>query len=125
MGADWKALSRKCGLAVSGDTIRVPCGASREQVLHVQPAEDQSIRLWSTVVTRGDASRVDNVVVQAWRMNRYRELIGFKCVEHGRIIGECWVPSAGLAADEWLLYVQTLAWSCDRMEYLWTGRDSF
>jgi hypothetical protein len=28
-----------------------------------------------------------------------------------------------LTADEWALYVRTLAKACDRQEYLWTGAD--
>ena len=46
-----------------------------------------------------------------------------KTHQRGRLVGETWVPLAGLHAGEWATYVRALAWSCDRLEYLLTGRD--
>ena len=61
--------------------------------------------------------------IEAWPLNRYRELVGFKVAERGTIVGEAWIPRIELNADEWRVYVFTLARSCDRLEYLWTGAD--
>ncbi len=61
--------------------------------------------------------------VAAWKRNRFSDLIGFKIDGRGRLVGEAWVPVAGLDAEEWALYVGTVARTCDRVEYLLSGRD--
>ena len=42
--------------------------------------------------------------------------MGFKVDGRGRLIGEAWVPIAGLDADEWRVYVNAVAQACDRTE---------
>jgi hypothetical protein len=121
LSADWKALTREAGLRPDGASIRVPCGSDRFHVVNVADDEPHAIRIWSRVVTGGNAP--DGAALQAWKMNRFRELVGFKEEERGRIIGEAWIPRAGLTSDEWRVHVLTLARACDRLEYLWTGRD--
>jgi hypothetical protein len=71
-------------------------------------------------VDSGEAEAPD---VEAWLINRYRELVGFKTVERGTVIGESWVPTEALTAEEWEVHVRTVAKACDRLEYLWTGAD--
>ncbi len=86
-----------------------------------------AIRLWSRVAVRSRQPDADYAEtppeVEAWLINRYRELVGFKVVERGTIIGEAWVPAIALTAEEWTLYVRTVAKACDQLEYLWTGVD--
>lgn len=121
MSADWKKLTRDADLKISEGAIRIACGGQRAHKVYVDDSFDDAIRLWSVVVPRRLAPQ--NAAVEVWKMNRYRELVGFKVAEHGRVIGECWVPKDELSADEWKTYVFTLARACDRLEYLWTGRD--
>lgn len=121
MNVDWKALTREIGLRIENGAIRVLCGADRQHLVNVDDSNEDAIRLWSRVVTRGNAP--EDATLQAWKMNRFREVVGFKEADRGLIIGECWLPKTGLTADEWRLSVMTLARSCDRLEYLWTGRD--
>ena len=116
-------LTREAGLRLAGSEIRVPCGRERSHTVYVDHSLDDTIRLWSIVVTRGGAERIPNAAVEAWRMNRYRELVGFKIGEYGRVIGECWVPKIDITSEEWKTYVVNLAKACDRLEYLWTGKD--
>jgi hypothetical protein len=108
---------------MSGSEIRVPCGRERSHTVYVDDSNEDAIRLWSIVAARRDAQRVKNPALEGWRMNRYRELVGFKVVEKGKVIGESWVPRIGLTSEEWKTYVTTLARACDRLEYLWTGKD--
>jgi hypothetical protein len=70
-----------------------------------------------------DPPELERPEVEAWLINRYRELVGFKVAERGTIIGEAWVPMIDIRSDEWALYVRTVAKACDRLEYLWTGAD--
>lgn len=121
MNGDWRVLAREAGLPLEGTTVRVPCGHERFHVVNVDDSNPDAFRLWALVVTRGAAP--NGATLQAWKMNRFRELVGFKEAEHGRIIGESWVPRAGVTAEEWKLCVLTLARACDRLEYQWTGRD--
>ena len=123
MSGEWRMLTRKAALKLTGGEIRVPCGRERSQRVRVDDSMDDVIRLWSVVVTRGGAQHLSNPSLEAWRINSYRELVGFKVAEHGRVIGECWVPMIGITEDEWKTYVVTLAQACDRLEYLWTGKD--
>lgn len=39
------------------------------------------------------------------------------------IVGEAWVPKAGLAREDFLLYVRRVAAECDLFEYQLTGKD--
>lgn len=88
---------------------------------------DTCLRLWSRVASRaqldGGSSTAEAPEVESWLINRYRELVGFKTVERGTVIGEAWVPAEALTAEEWELHVRTVAKACDRLEYLWTGKD--
>lgn len=51
------------------------------------------------------------------------QLVGFRLDQKGRLVGEAWVPKAGLSRDEFLLYVKRVADECDLFEYHLTGND--
>ncbi len=126
MSGSWKTLCRESGLRYQDDSIRVPCGDDRFQDVHVDDGDPSAIRLWSRVALRrqiADRPALERPEVEAWLINRYRELVGFKVAERGTIIGEAWIPMIDLSPAEWSLYVQTVARACDRLEYLWTGTD--
>ena len=126
MSDSWKSLSRERNLRCVGDAIRVPCGAERVQLVNVDDTDPSCIRLWSRVASRAQLnvdSSTEAPDVELWLINRYRELVGFKTVERGTVIGEAWVPTEALTAEEWELHVRTVAKACDRLEYLWTGAD--
>ena len=109
MSADWKALCREAGLRYDGDVIRVPCGEERFQQVRVEEAEPRVIRLWSRVALRSqvaeDRPGVERPEIEAWLINRYRELVGFKVAERGTIIGEAWIPLIGLSLAPGLGFV--------------------
>jgi hypothetical protein len=127
LSASWKAMSRERNLRCVGDAIRVPCGPERFQLVNVDDSDPNCIRLWSRVASRAQLNTDSNLAeapeVESWLINRYRELVGFKTVERGTVIGESWVPTDALTAEEWELHVRTVAKACDRLEYLWTGTD--
>jgi hypothetical protein len=127
LSGSWKALCREAGLALESGAIRVPVGQERFQTVRVDDADPEVIRLWSRVALRSrlatDRLGLERPELEAWLINRYRELVGFKVVERGTIIGEAWVPMIDVSAEEWNLYVHTLARAADRLEMLWTGAD--
>ena len=121
MSADWKRFSREAALRIEGNALLIACGGDRMQRVFVEVTDAETLRLWSVVVRRRDVP--PDAAIASWKINRYRELVGFRVAEHGRVIGESWIPATGLTADEWKLYVETLAHACDRLEYQWTGKD--
>jgi hypothetical protein len=100
----------------------------RQQRVFVEESRDgESLRLWSVAArpsaVRDATSHEWSPHVLAWDRNRDSDLVGFKVDGRGRLIGEAWVPLDGLEAEEWGVWVRTVARSCDRMEYLLTGKD--
>jgi hypothetical protein len=122
LSASWKSLCREAGLRYEGNEIRIPCGNERSQRVLIEEREGDVIRIWSKVATRSQID-LEQPNLEAFLVNRYRELVGFKSIERGTIVGEAWVPMIDLSAEEWKVYVTTVARTCDRMEFLWTGRD--
>jgi hypothetical protein len=138
---DWRRLSSAGGLKVSGDEIAVTFRDERQHRVFVDDSasDGRALRVWAVAAPRAavesaaDAAAAANkrglgaadlVYLLAWDRNRTSDLVGYKIDKKGRLIGEAWVPMAGLDAAEWAIYVRTLAWSCDRVEYLLTGRDT-
>jgi hypothetical protein len=111
-------------MADEGLLIRFP--NNRQQRVFVDGADPSALRVWSVA---SSPSRVAVAVAEgsahllAWRRNRASDLVGFKIDGRGRLIGEAWVPVAGLEPGEWSLYVTAVAQACDRIEYLLSGRD--
>jgi hypothetical protein len=125
---DWRQLSRDAGLPRSGDGLLIRFPDERKQQVFVEETADGlALRVWSVagrpsaVTASGLAD--ENVHLKAWVRNRSSDLVGFKVDGRGRLIGEAWVPVAGLDADEWRVYVTAVAQTCDRTEYLLSGRD--
>lgn len=123
MSVSWQRLSREVRLSVNGFAIEVTFADQRRQTVFVDDRSSDAIRLWSVVAKSSDMRDLDTPVLDAWRRNRLSELTGFTVDGRGRMIGESWVPSADLTADDWEFHVRNLARACDRFEYLITGRD--
>jgi hypothetical protein len=118
-------MSRQEGIKVSGAELTVAFEDGRaHRVMVEEPPGRAEIRLWA-VAARPSVlpEEAEGPHVVAWKRNRFSDLVGFKIDGRGRLVGEAWVPLAGLDAGEWATYVRTVAWSCDRLEYLLTGRD--
>jgi hypothetical protein len=123
MSADWRALSRRADLRPIGTEIRVKLHGNRSQVVNVEETSDGSLRLWSVTAKPGPVRQLSDPDLAAWTRNRLTELVGFYVDGRDRMIGETWLPTAGLTAAEWKFAVYNLARTCDRFEYLLTGRD--
>lgn len=122
---DWRRLSRDAGFKVSGDELVVTFTDGRQHRVAVEERPDrQELRL-SAVAARPSMLPADaeGPHVAAWKRNRFSDLVGFKIDGRGRLVGEAWVPVVGLDAEEWALYVGMVARTCDRVEYLLSGRD--
>jgi hypothetical protein len=123
MADEWVMLCQADDLTVEGSSIQVRLGESRRQRVTVND-DGQSYALGSIVVRAATASALPDVVIKAWLRNRGTHLVGFRVDERGRLVGEAWVPKAGLSASEFQHYVRTVAIECDRFGYTLTGRDA-
>ena len=126
MSTDWRSLPRKSDFLVDDHTITVDLAGGRTQRIYVEDGRESALlRIWSVVARSAVVDAVeDDPLFFAWQRNRVSDLVGFKVDPNGRPIGEAWVPFAGLSEEEWATYVIAVARSCDRAEYLLTGKDS-
>jgi hypothetical protein len=85
--------------------------------------EERGWRLKSIVARAAALANIDDVPLRAWRKNRATKLVGFRVDERGRLLGEAWVPRAGITAEEFQLYVRTVAAESDHLEHVLTGAD--
>jgi hypothetical protein len=60
--------------------------------------------------------------IRVWRRNRAMQLVGFRTDQKGRVVGNAWVPKAGLGRDEFLNYLRRLVAECGLFRYYLTGR---
>ena len=123
MDSDWRRFCRRREFAVSGKEILVNLHDGRRHRVLVEDM-DEAYRLTAIVVRSGSVSGVDDFPLRTWERNRETELVGFRIDARGRLVGESWVPKAGLSASEFQLYVYAVAAECDRYEYELTGNDA-
>lgn len=123
--SDWRSLSREVPLKVEGDELLVTFKDGRQHRLTVEERPDRrELRVWAVAARRSMLPEdPEGRHVHAWRRNRFSDLVGFKIDSRDRLVGEAWVPLDGLDAAEWAIYVNAVARSCDRVEYLFSGKD--
>lgn len=107
---------------IDGGTVVVTLGRDRQHRVEVEPARD-AIELRAVVARRAALGEPDHAVLAAWKRNRASSLVGFRLDERGRLVGESWVPIAGLTREEFLLYVRAIAAASDLFEFQLTGKD--
>jgi len=122
MSSDWARLCRGKDFSVEGDRIEVALHDARRHVVSVQDVID-GYRLTARVVGPSFVNASLDAALIAWRRNRTSKLVGFRIDTRGRLMGEALVPKAGLIAQEFQLYVRTVAVEADRFEFVLTGRD--
>lgn len=120
---DWRRMAERIrDLRVDGDVVSVDLGRGRTHRVAVSVyAEHIELR---GVVARPAALRAAHEpVLAAWLRNRAPRLVGFRFDERDRLIGEAWVPLAGLQAPELNVYLRAVAAECDLFEFQLTGSD--
>jgi hypothetical protein len=100
----------------------VRLGRGRQHRVDVESKSD-AVELRAVVARRAVVDEQKNPALAAWNRNRACSLVGFRLDERGRLVGESWVPGAGLTADEFLVYVRGIAAACDLFEFQLTGKD--
>lgn len=122
MAASWKSLlaESQFDVTANGGAIVFPDG--RRQVISID--EDEQAYIVRSTVMGAHALKTAGVsATRIWELNRSATLVGFRIDKKGRLIGEAKIPKIALTADEFRLIALNLAQECDRLEYLFTGRD--
>jgi hypothetical protein len=123
VAADWTTFCKGArDLRVDGDSVEVRFAEGRHHVLTVEDI-GKAFRLVGIVARPSTAASLSGLALRMWRRNRATRLAGFRLDHRGRLVGESWVPKAGLSAGEFQEYVRIVAAECDRFEHSLTGRD--
>jgi hypothetical protein len=108
---------------VSNADVLIKLGDDRSHRVRVSESEDEFV-LHAFVVRRSVVASIPDLPLRVWQRNRVMSMMGFRIDKHGRLVGEAWVPKAGLTNSEFQQYLRHLAVEADRFEYELTGRDS-
>jgi len=122
VAAEWVRLCRARDLTVDEPHIEVAFKNERRHRVSVEDTHD-SYQLTAVVVRQRVVAQQADLPLQAWLRNRATQLVGFRIDRRGRLVAEAWVPKAGLTAQEFQLYVRTVAAESDAFEYALTGAD--
>ena len=123
MKSSWRQLCKSAeDMQVDGDRINVKLADERHQWIMVEETE-RYFELSAFVVRKAILESLEDFPIRAWQRNRNTQLVSFRVDKKWRLLGEAWLPKAGVSADEFLLVVRQLAFECDRYEYLLTGAD--
>src|SRR5262245_5759564 len=123
MVADWARFCQSSDLVVDHPHVDITFGDDRRHRVTVQEESDEYI-LSAIVVRQSTVTSLPDLPLQIWVRNRAASLVGFRIDHRGRLVGEAWVPKAGITESEFQLCVRTLAIEADRFEYALTGRDA-
>jgi hypothetical protein len=120
---DWRQLCHGLeGVHVDGDGVQVLLADERYKRIAIRETAE-SFELSAIVARPAETDTIPDVPLRAWRRNRAMQLVGFRLDDKNRLVGEAWVPKAGLKRHELLLYVKRVAAECDLFEYNLTGKN--
>lgn len=120
---EWQRMCRSAsGITVEGNAVVVTFPNERRHRVEIKDCGD-AFQLVGIVARPAAMEGIPDVPLRAWRRNRASRLVGFRLDQRGRLVGDAWVPKAGIEREELLLYIRQVAAECDRFEYLLTGKD--
>ncbi len=122
MTTNWRDYCQIKGFVTRNGGVEVQFDNGRKQQVEVEDQGDVFL-VRSIVARRGSLEGVPDVALLAWVRNRSLSLVGFRLDERGRMIGEAWIPKAGLVDEEFQLIVRHVAAEADRFEFQLTGQD--
>lgn len=124
MKADWRRLIHGKHFIESAAGVQVMFADERRHFVSVKDEGDQ-YRLSTKVLKPSKVVLSGTTQLDLWKRNRWTSLAAFTLDERGWLIGESWVPKAGLTRLEFETYVENLATESDRLEFLLSGADTY
>jgi len=122
MKTDWREYCRAAGFTSITGGVEVRFTSGRSQKVTVEDHDDTL--LMSSIVARPSVvAEISDAALRAWVRNRSVSLVGFRVDHRGRLLGEAWVPRAGITAKEFQFILHHVAVECDRFEFQLTGKD--
>lgn len=122
MTSDWRRLCKGDGMEVLDDSVDVSFHEGRRQRVTVEEV-DGSLLVYAVIARAAAVRDLQDPALLAWERNCLSRVVGLRLDERGRLIGQAWLPLAGLDAHEFEGCVKAVAAECDRVEHLLTGRD--
>lgn len=119
---DWRKFCRAKSGRSGEDGFTLQLETGRTQRVRVRNSGD-ALLLWSVVARSSVVAELREAALLAWERNRLVHLVGFRVDGKGRMVGETWLPKAGLTAGEFDYVARHLAAECDRFEFQLTGED--
>lgn len=123
MAVDWRKLCHAPDFTLDEPDLLIHFGDDRSHRVTIGERDDE-FTMRAFVVRQSVVASIPDLPLLVWRRNRAVSLLGFRIDKRGRLVGEAWVPKAGLTESEFQMYVRHLAVEADRFEYSLTGRDS-
>ena len=121
--SSWRVLCAGArDVQVEEGAVKVSLSRDRSQRVHVEE-KDGRFELRALVARKHLISDHEQAQLSAWGRNRSSSLVGFRFDAKGHLVGESWVPFAGLTKEEFLLCLRRLAAACDLFEFQLTGKD--
>ena len=121
---EWQQFCRGASqISVDGEHAVLVVTGDRRQRVEIHETSD-TYEFMSVVARPSAIASVLDAPLRAWRRNRGLQLVGFRVDRKGRLVGEAWVPKAGLSRDEFLASIARCAAECDLFEFHLTGRDN-
>ena len=99
MADEWWMLCQTEDIIVENLHVNVKFGDDRRHRVTINEEDDAYVPS-ALVVGQAMAQSLPNLAMQASLWNRTTSLVGFRIDKRGRLIGEAWVPKAGLDASE-------------------------
>src|SRR5688572_14261452 len=116
MVVNWVKYCQSSDLFVEPPHIVVKFRDERRHRVTVGETNDEYV-LSAFVVRQATVASLRELPLHVWVRNRAVSLVGFRIDHRERLVGEAWVPKAGITESEFQLYVRTLAIEADRFEY--------
>ncbi len=122
MKPEWKQLAAADDFAIERGAIVVEFASTRTHRVEIIDEDAETWRFRAIVAKPAALAQLGDRELLPWRLNRASTLVGYRYDQHGRLVGEAWVPRA-VEAEEFQLVVRLLAAECDRLELRITGND--
>ncbi len=118
-GGTWRREDRAITVSLGGTqrTQKIDLATAREDYVFT------SVVLGKAAVTKS-VKRWNELALLAWQRNAEQQLVTFAFDPKDRLVGHVRHPMQTLDLEELELYVNSLAWDCDRFEYLLSGADT-